>query len=121
MTIFIVQIPLQLDSINKPEDIVIEIIMMLFGVTSGIGVLIAMNVKDRIAMSKSEIIADCIIALVATIIIHYSMLFYHSPYPRFIVDFAVSLFSYVIITTIKKAGDKKLRKIINKNIESDEE
>ena len=119
--IFLIQIPLQLDYIKNTEDIFIEIVMMLFGVTSGVGVLIAMNIKDRVVLNKLEIVADFIIALVATIIIHYAMLFYRSPYPRFIVDFAVSLFSYVIITTLKKAGDKKLKKIIKKNIEDEEE
>ena len=94
---------------------------MLFGVTAGVGVLIAMNVKDKVVMSKSEIFADCIIALIVAIIVHYAMLFYGSPYPRFIVDFAVSLFSSVIITTIKRSGDKKLKKIIKKNIEDEEE
>ena len=119
IVIFLVQIPLQLDYIKNTGDIFIEVVMMLFGVVSGVGVLIAMNIKDKVVMSKSEIFADCIIALIATIIVHYSMLFYHSPYPRFIVDFAVSLFSYVIITTIKKAGDKRLKKIIRKNIEEE--
>ena len=119
MVIVLVQIPLQLDYIKSKEDVFIEIVMMLFGVTSGVGVLIAMNIKDKVVMSKLEIFADCIIALIATIIVHYAMLFYRSPYPRFIVDFAVSLFSYVIITTLKKAGDKKLKKIIRKNVEGD--
>ena len=121
MVIVLVQIPLQLDYIKSKEDVFIEIVMMLFGVTSGVGVLIAMNIKDKVVMSKLEIFADCIIALIATIIVHYAMLFYRSPYPRFIVDFAVSLFSYVIITTLKKAGDKKLKKIIRKNVEGDSE
>lgn len=121
LLIFLVQIPMQLDYIKSKEDVFIEIVMMLFGVISGVGVLIAMNIKDKIVMSTSGIVADCIIALIATIIVHYAMLFYRSAYPRFIVDFAVSLFSYVIITTLKKSGDRRVKKIIKKNIDDEEE
>ena len=116
--LFLVQVPLQLEYIKTTKDVLIELAMLLISVAFGVGVLYAINIKNKVVYTITDIFADWFIALFVTAIAHYAMLFYHSTYPRFIVDFFVSLFSYVVITSIKKAGERKIDKVVNKIVDS---
>lgn len=115
--LLLMQIPLQLEYIKTKEDVLIEVCMLLISVVFGIGVLYAINIKNKVIYTKTDVFADCFIALFVTIIAHYAMLFYHSTYPRFIVDFFVSLFAYKIIISLKKAGEKRIAKLADKAID----
>ena len=111
---FLVQIPLQLEYVKNKEDALVEVIMLLISVFFAISVMYAMKIKNKVPYTKFDVFSDYTIALFVAAVGHYAMLFYHSTYPRFIVDFAVAYFAYQIITYLKSAGDKKIKEIIEK-------
>lgn len=108
----LLQIPLQLEYIKTKEDVLIEVSMLFIAVIIGVGLLFAVNIKNKVPYTKLDLVTDWFIAFFVTALVHYTMLFYHSTYPRFLVDALVSYFAYAIITALKKAAEKKIKKIV---------
>ena len=108
--ICILQILIQPD-INNPKGLIMEGALFLCAVILGSGVRVALRVRDKEIVSKSDITIIVFLALAVGFMTNYLLLFYKSTLPRIPIVMASAFLAESIMRYIEKLGRKLVWRI----------
>jgi len=111
--ICILQILIQPD-INNPKGLIMEGALFLCAVVLGSGVRVALRVRDKEIVSKSDITIIVFLALAVGFMTNYLLLFYKSTLPRIPIVMASAFLAESIMRYIEKTYPAIFNKGIQK-------